>query len=250
MPRRRAFTLIELLVVIAIIAILAAILFPVFSQAKAASKKIVCFSNMKQCGLAQMMYLQDCDGRFPLWLYDQGGFRYSWTDLLQPYAKNRDMWRCPSDEGSAPYNASYANSRDYFRNRHCSYWLNAYVTRWSGNYERGRYYDLQVSMTESEMPFTPTTIVFTDGPSNAGQHTWPDTPETWYDSAENRRSMVRHSGFMNAMFGDSHARTHKKSQLRTTHEDDRASDYVPSLIGLPNDFKKSSNDGANPWWRP
>ena len=62
---KRAFTLIELLVVIAIIAILAAILFPVFAQAKAAAKKTTCLSNMKQIGLASMMYLNDYDGAYP-----------------------------------------------------------------------------------------------------------------------------------------------------------------------------------------
>src|SRR5277367_1211086 len=65
MPTKRGFTLIELLVVIAIIAILAAILFPVFSQAKAQAKSIACLSNSKQIGLATQMYLNDCDGYYP-----------------------------------------------------------------------------------------------------------------------------------------------------------------------------------------
>jgi hypothetical protein len=62
---RKAFTLIELLVVIAIIAILAAILFPVFAQAKEAAKKTACLSNIKQMGLASVMYLNDYDGKYP-----------------------------------------------------------------------------------------------------------------------------------------------------------------------------------------
>jgi len=66
MQRQRAFTLIELLVVIAIIAILAAILFPVFAQAREAARKTVCVSNMKQLGLAWLMYAEDYDETFPL----------------------------------------------------------------------------------------------------------------------------------------------------------------------------------------
>jgi len=62
---KRAFTLIELLVVIAIIAILAAILFPVFAQAKEAAKKTSCLSNIKQTGTATMIYLSDSDDTFP-----------------------------------------------------------------------------------------------------------------------------------------------------------------------------------------
>ena len=107
---RRAFTLIELLVVIAIIAILAAILFPVFAQAKEAAKKTACLSNVKQIGLGTMMYLGDSDDVFPI-QYSQNGdiYQFWWysydgatgtTDpkggLLQPYLKNTQISLCPS----------------------------------------------------------------------------------------------------------------------------------------------------------
>ncbi|MEP6756569.1 MAG: DUF1559 domain-containing protein, partial [Chthonomonadales bacterium] len=68
---RRGFTLIELLVVIAIIAILAAILFPVFAKAREAARKATCLSNLKQIGLATLMYVQDYDEQFP-WLMMDG----------------------------------------------------------------------------------------------------------------------------------------------------------------------------------
>jgi prepilin-type N-terminal cleavage/methylation domain-containing protein len=109
---KRAFTLIELLVVIAIIAILAALLFPVFSQAKAAAKQSVCLSNLQQIGYAVKMYETDNDDRLPdrrdLKTATLGGWK-PWTDwptsdprcawaaiVLQPYIKSYDVWVCPS----------------------------------------------------------------------------------------------------------------------------------------------------------
>jgi len=86
---RRAFTLIELLVVIAIIAILAAILFPVFAQAKVAAKKTSVLSNSKQFGTSQMLYATDADDLFsPAISYDDQWAMTSWAVLCQPYIKN------------------------------------------------------------------------------------------------------------------------------------------------------------------
>jgi prepilin-type N-terminal cleavage/methylation domain-containing protein/prepilin-type processing-associated H-X9-DG protein len=101
MKRRPAFTLIELLVVIAIIAILAAILFPVFAQAREKARATLCLSNLKQVGLGLQMYAQDYDEVLP-----PGNFAFHFNDLtkappnylgsLTPYTKNSAIYTCPS----------------------------------------------------------------------------------------------------------------------------------------------------------
>jgi prepilin-type N-terminal cleavage/methylation domain-containing protein/prepilin-type processing-associated H-X9-DG protein len=98
---RHGFTLIELLVVIAIIAILAAILFPVFAKAREAARKANCVSNLRQLGLAFDMYASDYDDTLPVTYYPANGFccwhHYLYVDTLGPYLKNADVLICPSD---------------------------------------------------------------------------------------------------------------------------------------------------------
>src|SRR5437870_12871158 len=105
-PKRSGFTLIELLVVIAIIAILAAILFPVFAQARNAARKATCISNLKQLALSQLMYIQDYDENFSCW---DGGVNPTsnawnlpegtgwWMNQTIPYIKNFGIHTCPND---------------------------------------------------------------------------------------------------------------------------------------------------------
>jgi prepilin-type N-terminal cleavage/methylation domain-containing protein/prepilin-type processing-associated H-X9-DG protein len=101
MGRGKGFTLIELLVVIAIIAILAAILFPVFARAREKARQTSCLSNVKQIGLGLLMYAQDFDEALPAtyqW-YVQGSDwpLYSWRSCINPYVKNAQLHTCPSD---------------------------------------------------------------------------------------------------------------------------------------------------------
>lgn len=125
MRHERGFTLIELLVVIAIIAILAAILFPVFAQARAKARQTSCLSNVKQLSLALQMYITDYEGRpwgfgstvgcllgfwteapdpRAWWLDDPLGPSYGWLTnpqpIWEPYVKNKALWWCPSDTGT------------------------------------------------------------------------------------------------------------------------------------------------------
>jgi prepilin-type N-terminal cleavage/methylation domain-containing protein/prepilin-type processing-associated H-X9-DG protein len=120
---RRGFTLIELLVVIAIIAILAAILFPVFAQARDKARSASCLSNLKQMGLAWMMYAQDYDEIYPAanpgdgsaWgrcsdMKDRGAFGGWIGNLLVPYSKNVQIFTCPSNPQLSGVNAGDGNA--------------------------------------------------------------------------------------------------------------------------------------------
>ncbi len=128
MRRRRGFTLIELLVVIAIIAILAAILFPVFARAREQARRTACLSNLKQIGLAIMMYVQDYDERMPIAgpmdhrpHYCRFHSDLSLPDVIMPYVKNFELFVCPS----GPDSWLPGGAEEYYYGSHYWYWCAA-----------------------------------------------------------------------------------------------------------------------------
>jgi prepilin-type N-terminal cleavage/methylation domain-containing protein/prepilin-type processing-associated H-X9-DG protein len=241
--RNRGFTLIELLVVIAIIAILAAILFPVFAQAREKARQATCLSNQKQLNTAMLMYAQDYDERYPNWRTlvpvtpQTPNGKITWVENMQPYTKNKKIWVCPSDStpGLSQTNPATQNS----------YWLNAYVFRWSGLNPAA-----PPSVTLAEIRYPATSIVFCDGPANDGQHVWPGPPTEWCGANVSWcvQSQERHSGGINFSLADGHTKWYRIASLKSTVvPDDSATDTVPAILNLKT--KKQSNDGQNPWWR-
>jgi len=130
---RRGFTLIELLVVIAIIAILAAILFPVFAKAREKARQTACLSNMKQMGLGYMQYNQDYDETY-VFSERWGGAGQGWGGRIYPYVKSTGVYSCPDDSNErfpwAPQKISYAQNTFLSSNNHFWDWQ----TDANGNY--------------------------------------------------------------------------------------------------------------------
>lgn len=114
MKKREGFTLIELLVVIAIIAILAAILFPVFAKARENARKANCMSNLKQISTGINMYSQDYDERMPFLSYNGGNTLGShWQDCMDPYIKNTQVWQCPDGNNTLAGSGLWAASASF-----------------------------------------------------------------------------------------------------------------------------------------
>jgi prepilin-type N-terminal cleavage/methylation domain-containing protein/prepilin-type processing-associated H-X9-DG protein len=183
--RRPAFTLIELLVVIAIIAILAAILFPVFAQAREKARQTTCLSNAKQMGLGLTMYAQDYDETYP-WAAApvQPDKNPCWSGLIYPYVKNLAVFTCPSQPdldvkkfglGSVDL-YKQAGPRNYSANSEVMPWLNG------PSDEFGRKYNRQ-TRTLAAIPEPASTIAIFDV-SRAGQ-VLPLQPSHWWWSVLN-----------------------------------------------------------------
>ncbi len=176
---RRAFTLIELLVVIAIIAILAAILFPVFARARENARKSSCQSNLKQIGLAWIQYQQDYDEKTTPGIINVGGL-VGWAQLLQPYAKSIQVFQCPSDttpqNGTTNVGNLQGSPSGFVAPFHNSYAIN-YDCIAPGEQDG-------VALSSFNNPAG--TIVFVDkgvqGSTGGSYVTTTDKPEAWYTS--------------------------------------------------------------------
>lgn len=197
---RRGFTLIELLVVIAIIAILAAILFPVFARAREAARQSSCLSNLKQMGTAAMLYLQDYDetnlraNNIQTYNLPSGAVSPStnclWMYQLYPYVKNAQVYSCPSDAAAKFNPAAYTGTLGYGFN---------------DNYGIGG-----LSLAAFQRPAE--TIMFAD--TNYYLVDW-DTSAT---SDNHTPILPRHNGGGNTVMYDGHAKW-----------------YVLSKVAFPND---------------
>jgi prepilin-type N-terminal cleavage/methylation domain-containing protein/prepilin-type processing-associated H-X9-DG protein len=219
---KRGFTLIELLVVIAIIAVLAAILFPVFSQAKDAAKKTSCLSNLKQMGTAFALYLNDSDGVYPTCDNDMakiegkppepetpeadGPPERDWTITTQPYIKNFDILRCPSDSSLKPKDPK---NPDLTREYRTSYSINGWA---------------EYSLSESAITKPSNWVLLAERNNQArGPKTWwmfywwtwqGSSPQVWppsdtpspHEKADEDLALHRHNGNSNWLFGDGHSK--------------------------------------------
>jgi prepilin-type N-terminal cleavage/methylation domain-containing protein/prepilin-type processing-associated H-X9-DG protein len=193
---RRGFTLIELLVVIAIIAILAAILFPVFARAREKARQASCASNLKQIGLGWVMYAQDYDEKTaPQGLTDDPVLQYRgwWEDRLQPYIKNEQVMVCPS----APV-GELVNMRSGCHG--------AYDGRYGGYMGTCAVWFDPAKI--SQFGFPAQTVIVTEG-HQAGCNRW-GAGNCWWSRADDANT-ARHNGGTNNCFMDGHVKWVKAS---------------------------------------
>lgn len=223
---RLAFTLIELLVVIAIIAILAAILFPVFARARENARRSSCQSNLKQIGLGILQYTQDYDERLPREWYGFDGVsnatnQYKWMDVIYPYTKSEQLFVCPSDSTNNKYilnSRPEANTGASAGVNYGSYFINTYYGPGGGG-------PTNSALASLESPTT--TIWALDGlqPSpNAngayricfGNDNAPissTTPRTAFTTSYGGSAVERHLDTCNVLFTDGHVKAQKVTAL-------------------------------------
>jgi prepilin-type N-terminal cleavage/methylation domain-containing protein/prepilin-type processing-associated H-X9-DG protein len=205
--RRSGFTLIELLVVIAIIAILAAILFPVFAQAREKARATTCLSNMKQLGTGIRMYLDDYDGGYPFSWYAQP--QYGFDVAIYPYIKNLQIYECPSNKLLPSWWAGYKAYGGIDKpGIPRSYAMNGDVST-----------DTRTApVFEASIPEPATTIVLMETSANKYKNTRAPDHETYVGTRNDVCEHVPfhiHQGGANYTFCDGHARWARVEQTWT-----------------------------------
>ena len=234
---RRGFTLIELLVVIAIIAILAAILFPVFARARENARRASCQSNLKQIGLGALQYSQDYDEQFITAWYGATSdgsdpvTNYKWMDAIQPYVKSTQLFTCPSSPSGmlTGKTGNYVPAKDLGKagqpaspndNYYGSYAYNS--TYWGTNNDIAT--DGQRTTNPSGKPLAqvaaPATSVWVLDGAGHFEIAWEyktnhETPAGTPLSAN--RIVERHLDTMNALFCDGHVKSQKLTTLFATN---------------------------------
>jgi len=192
---KKGFTLIELLVVIAIIAILAAILFPVFARAREKAKQTSCLSNMKQMGLAVLSYAQDYDELLPrdagyqppvMVLDDVPDVRAYWWQGLEPYMKNLQILSCPSETNRRVYSGGVSDPR---------YDID-YTVNW-----------LDVGVPLAEIQYPAANIFLVEGTNNYCRWFCNATCAAAYGAGNYAWTTTRHNGMSNYLFIDGHAKS-------------------------------------------
>jgi prepilin-type N-terminal cleavage/methylation domain-containing protein/prepilin-type processing-associated H-X9-DG protein len=265
---RWGFTLIELLVVIAIIAILAAILFPVFAQARDKARQSSCLSNCKQMGTAWMMYQQDYDETFPssqplnVWddcatMKDRGSFG-GWTgNLLMPYSKNAAIFKCPSFPRANSINRGSTCAPVVDEGVVMAQWqIPMLWTSYAYNYVTfGTRTTSQIARPADAMAFWDSLTAWADCPyaqvgscgiwaqrdlppfmAKIGLPVHPKMDKSWITAANITRESP-HSNTINIMFADGHAKNARWDKLTWGNLDnlitDTDPDYNVPLITLP-----------------
>lgn len=205
---KRGFTLIELLVVIAIIALLAAILFPVFARARENARKSSCANNLKQIGLGVLQYCQDYDETMPGHNMQNNTW---WQDNVRPYIKSNQLFDCPSNTGTK-YRPNTNNSGSYGAN----------IVGWNNGYPTPPFSvpDQNVWVNIADMVKPAQTVASMDTYNNFELGSDNGTPAGISMSAQGQRTMLnngsireRHLETANVLYCDGHVKSAKLDDL-------------------------------------
>jgi prepilin-type N-terminal cleavage/methylation domain-containing protein/prepilin-type processing-associated H-X9-DG protein len=210
---QKGFTLIELLVVIAIIAILAAILFPVFAQAREKARAVTCLSNMKQLGLGIMMYTEDYDEVNPYVYGNNGHPDSSWCTIVMPYVKNVGVFSCPDDTYSrGPNDVDAYGNKLNAPPRKNSYSLTLVWNDWTGQYSASGSALASITSPASTILLSERWNGYHFIAVGWAQDNWCDDGEFLYGQNGGPAAAKGHSGGSNYLLADGHAKLMRYEQ--------------------------------------